>query len=270
MNSICMTMAASAAMLGLLSNAAIASDPWPGYTLISPMGSTTTSLIDNNGDTYHSWNTGYRPALSAYLLEDGSLMRTAQLTGPGQSFNGTGGAGGRVERYDWDGNLTWEYEYSGSGYRLHHDIEVLPSGNVLMIAWEQVSRAEAIAAGRDPNQLSDGELWPDHIIEVQPTGSSGGNIVWEWSAWDHLVQDYDVVQDNYGDVDGADFLMWQRGKSPDPLSTTDLANWQTYYGAASNYPVNLAVVPEPSTFVLLALGPASLIMLGCHRLRRAE
>ena len=69
-----------------------------------------------------------------------------------------------------------------------------------MIAWEQVSQAEAIAAGRDPNQLSDGQLWPDHIIEVQPTGSSGGNIVWEWSARDHLVQDYDVAQDNYGVV----------------------------------------------------------------------
>ena len=105
MKAIRTTVVASLAMFALLNNAAIAGNPWPGYTLISPIGSTTTSLIDNNGDIRHSWNTGYRPALSAYLQEDGSLMRTARLTGPGLSFNGTGGAGGRVERYDWDGTL---------------------------------------------------------------------------------------------------------------------------------------------------------------------
>lgn len=36
--------------------------------------------------------------------------------------------------------------------------------------------------------------------------------------------------DEDGDVDGRDFLAWQRGQSPDPLSPTDLASWQTNYG----------------------------------------
>ena len=170
-----------------------------GYTLLAPLGSQDTYLIDNDGTVVQSWSSDYGPALSAYLLEDGTLMRTASLTGASQSFAG-GGAGGCVEQWSWDTELLWEYEYSGTGYCQHHDIEVLPNGNVLMIAWEVVDQADAIAVGRDPSLLADGELWPDHIIEVEPTGSSGGNIVWEWHAWDHLVQDYDASKDNYAVV----------------------------------------------------------------------
>ena len=69
-----------------------------------------------------------------------------------------------------------------------------------MIAWEIKTEAEAIAAGRNPNLMGAGELWPDHIIEVQPTDASGGEIVWEWHAWDHLIQDYDETRENYGTV----------------------------------------------------------------------
>jgi hypothetical protein len=41
---------------------------------------------------------------------------------------------------------------------------------------------------------------PDHIIEVEPTGPTSGNIVWEWHIWDHLIQDYDSSKTNYGSV----------------------------------------------------------------------
>lgn len=34
-----------------------------------------------------------------------------------------------------------------------------------------------------------------------------------------------------GDVDGRDFLIWQRGGSLTPISTGDLADWQSHYGA---------------------------------------
>src|SRR5262245_39274161 len=36
--------------------------------------------------------------------------------------------------------------------------------------------------------------------------------------------------DGDGDVDGRDFLVWQRGGSPNPLSAGDLAQWQANYG----------------------------------------
>ncbi len=70
-----------------------------------------------------------------------------------------------------------------------------------MIARETKTDAEAIAAGRNPDMIPHrGELWPDHIIEVEPIGPTGGNIVWEWHVWDHLIQDYDPSKQNYGVV----------------------------------------------------------------------
>lgn len=195
------------------------SEAFEGYTLFSPMGSREIYLIDNDGNVVHSWASDSGSGTSQYLLEDGTLMNTAQPQGSSQWFN-AGGATGRVEQWSWDGELLWEFEYSDGYHRLHHDIEVLPNGNVLMIAWEWVGEADAIVAGRDPSLLSDGELWPDHIIEVEPTGSTGGNIVWEWHAWDHLVQDYDSTKANYGVVAEHPELI-----DVNYVSSRDVADW---------------------------------------------
>jgi len=69
-----------------------------------------------------------------------------------------------------------------------------------MIAWELKTKEEAIAAGRDPNLITQDAVWPEVIIEVQVTGKDSGKIVWEWHVWDHLVQDLDSTKANYGDV----------------------------------------------------------------------
>jgi len=173
--------------------------PWDGYTLFAPEFTQNTYLIDINGEIIHSWESDYIQGIAVYLLENGDLIRN-NLPGVNPTFGVAGGINGRVEIFDWDGALVWEFEYFTSQYCLHHDIEILPSGNILMIAWEYKTRAEAIDAGRNPNNIRAGELWPDHIIEVEPTGSSGGNIVWEWHVWDHLVQDYAPSKENYGFV----------------------------------------------------------------------
>jgi hypothetical protein len=52
-----------------------------------------------------------------------------------------------------------------------------------------------------------------------------------------------------GDVDGRDFLIWQRGDSPNPLSPSGLADWQTNYGARSLG--TSTSVPEPGCLPLL-------------------
>ena len=173
---------------------------YDGYTLFAPLQYGTTYLIDNEGKLVHSWDSAYTPGNSVYLLENGHLLRTATLPrGPNATF-GSGGAGGRVEEFTWAGTLVWEFEYSSDQHLQHHDIEKLPNGNVLMIAWEYKTAAEAIAAGRNPDVLTDGQLWPDHIIEGEPSGASGGIIVWEWHVWDHLIQDFDPTKENYGVV----------------------------------------------------------------------
>ena len=172
----------------------------PGYTLFAPLPSTTTYLVDQYGRFVHSWQSSYPPGYSAYLLEDGTLLRTASLGAAGSNTFDAGGAGGRVELIGWDSTLLWEYEYSGDLHLQHHDAEMLPGGNVLLIAWELKTEQEVIAEGRNPAFLTQDELWVDHIIEVEPKGRSGGNIVWEWHLWDHLVQQFDQSKNNYGIV----------------------------------------------------------------------
>lgn len=106
-----------------------------GYVLFSPMKSTNTYLIDKCGEKVHEWNTSsYRPGLSSYLLEDGSLIRTGILDNP--NFD-EGGSGGILEKFDWDGNLVWSYTLSDSDICQHHDFKVLPNGNILVIVWDE-------------------------------------------------------------------------------------------------------------------------------------
>ena len=59
---------------------------------------------------------------------------------------------------------------------------------------------EAKAAGCNPQIQGNSGLRPDCIIEVKPTGTTTGEIVWEWHVWDHLIQDHDPSKANYGDV----------------------------------------------------------------------
>jgi hypothetical protein len=57
--------------------------------------------------------------------------------------------------------------------------------------------------------------------------------------------------DDDGDVDGRDFLVWQRGNSPSPLSSGDLTDWQTNYGTGGLGA--FGAVPEPAGMTLLVL-----------------
>jgi glucose/arabinose dehydrogenase len=55
------------------------------------------------------------------------------------------------------------------------------------------------------------------------------------------------------EVDGRDFLIWQRGGSPDAFSEEDLADWQLAYGTSLNAPLAAVNVPEPNAMLLLSL-----------------
>jgi hypothetical protein len=68
--------------------------------------------------------------------------------------------------------------------------------------------------------------------------------------------------DGDGDVDGQDFLKWQRGESPNgvpgvSVSDVDLAEWQGAYGGGGPLAA-IGAVPEPGTLLLAAMSVALL------------
>jgi hypothetical protein len=168
--------------------------PSEGLTLFQPLTSATTYLVDLAGNVFHSWQGTAAPGNSVYLLDNNQLLRTIKLQGT------VGGSGGGIQRVAWDGTLLWDFQYLGSAHLHHHDVAMLPNGNVLLIAWEYLTSAQAIAAGRNPAYLVGPSFAPDHIVEVQPNGPTGGTIVWEWHLWDHLIQDFDASKLNFGVV----------------------------------------------------------------------
>ena len=199
--------------VGMFSNTQGAFD---GYVLFAPNLSTATYLIDKCGYLVHQWTSTHQPGQSVYLLEDGNLLR------PGKNNNAVfnaGGTGGVIEKFNWSSSLLWSYTISSTTECQHHDIKKLPNGNVLAIVWELKTVAQSIAAGRNPALLG-ASLWSEKIIEVQPTGTNSGTIVWEWHVWDHLIQDYSSAKSNYGVVASHPELInlnYTAGTSPDWL-----------------------------------------------------
>ena len=180
---------------GLLLNTPMAT---PGYTLLAPTSSRKTFLINLDGKIVHTWEAEAKPGNSAYLLDNGDLLRCSRIEET-YGFLTQGGVGGRIQRFDWDGNVLWDYYYADQLKMHHHDICLMPNGNILLIAWERKTREQALAAGRAPEFLEGDELWPESIVEVKPTGKSGGEIVWMWKLWDHLIQDQSDKLPNFGD-----------------------------------------------------------------------
>ncbi len=165
-----------------------------GRTLISPLNSSDTFLMDMDENVLATWHGAANPASFAVMFADRSILRPCKDVG-GQ-FQG-GGVGGRIQKIDAGDTVVWDYYFSNAEHQQHHDIEPLPNGNVLLIAWETKTQQEALDAGR---VSISGAMWPTLIVEVEPVGATGGNVVWEWHLWDHLVQDVDALKDNYGVV----------------------------------------------------------------------
>ena len=185
-----------------------------GQILFAPLLSTTTYLINADGTVNHTWPSNYIPGLAVIWLGNGTILRAIKIS-PGTNFGG--GSGGGVQKIDWNGNVLWQYQYNTNENFSHHDIKMIPKGNVLMIAWETKTYDQAIAAGRNPAHVTTEGFAPDHIIEVKPTGPTTGSIVWEWHAWDHLIQDYNSSKANYGLVaDHPELIDINYGNSTDP------------------------------------------------------
>jgi len=141
-------------------------------------------------------------------------------------------------------------------------------------------RDTPIFDGRDPNMIQN--EWVNYSVDaVAPAGTAfvrfnaffiqlanqGGAVFFDSPSLVKLTDATPSVPGDFdgdGDVDGRDFLAWQRGQSPSPFSPADLATWQGAYNGGLLSAVN--TVPEPASLALLA---ACGVLLASRRGRRA-
>src|SRR5262249_15350747 len=174
--------------MGVVANRSGALD---GYTLVFPLSSKKTYLIDLEGHVVHKWESKYLAGQEAYLLENGHLLRGAKLADSEAHFGGAA-AGGRVQEFTWEGELVWDFKFHDEKRLHHHALTRMPNGNVMLIVWDRKTAEEATAAGVKPEFAR--EMLADSLVEIKPTGLTSGEIVWEWHLWDHLIQDHDQTK----------------------------------------------------------------------------
>jgi hypothetical protein len=170
-------------------------DSFEAYTLFTV--NTESYLINNCGEVVNQWSSSYLPGNAVYLLENGNLLRAGKTNSSDIVFGGTGG---RIELFNWEGDLIWGINYDTPDYRQHHDVFPMPNGNILVLAATVLTQEQAVQSGRNPDKMTESVLYNEQIIEIEPFGSDSYNVVWEWNLIDHVIQDFDATKDNYGIV----------------------------------------------------------------------
>jgi len=150
----------------------------------------TTYLVDKKGNKLFTWTFDEQLGNDFELLSNGNAIGIFKTDNPSFTF---GGYGGIVKIIEPNGTINWEFTYSSNTYISHHDVELLPNGNVLILVWEQISTNASQQNGANTNHV----LYPEKIIEVNPNTDE---IVWEWRSWNHIIQEFDDTKLNYGIV----------------------------------------------------------------------
>jgi len=171
-----------------------------GFNLIYPHNQPDAFLLDMCGNVVHKWENAdsLRPANVIYILENSDVMITYRPASFSNDVIWAGGGGATIERRTWDNEPIWSFTRNDAEYRLHHDIQPMANGNVLVTAWEQRDSLECIESGRDPENLTSEGVWSEVVWVIAPTTDGNAEIIWEWAVWDHLIQDFDSTKSNYG------------------------------------------------------------------------
>ena len=124
--------------------------PLEGLTLFTPspqigFSETNTYLINNESEIIHQWSHPARCSSMPYLMPDSTLYYPCLNS---NNYMDVAAAGGRIIKYNWEGEVLWDFTWSEVDYIQHHDIEPLPNGNILLLSNERKSMQEAIDRGR--------------------------------------------------------------------------------------------------------------------------
>lgn len=191
---------------------------YEGFTLFSPMATTTTFLIDNEGNLKKQWNAENNVFNTKFITEGprkGQLFRSLRVSAP-QSVT-FGGANGLFEIRGWNNELIWQYTHNGNydisdsfgtisrDATLHHDYAYNPENDsIFFMIWVAYTKDESInTLGRDASLINesgknDGGLVLESIIEIEigDVGSKEENKtpLWSWHLSDHLTTNQSNIE----------------------------------------------------------------------------
>lgn len=141
---------------------AIAAEPYNGY-LFCACGQ-NAYLIDQDGETVHTWRATSSARSCAYLLPDGSAVFPIQTSCP---VRGDGAyPHGRLQKISWEGDIVWDAVVCDNTYTPGYDLEPMPNGNFL------------VAGASNTGGLK--------IVEVKSVGTDDHEVVWEYYLPDSL------------------------------------------------------------------------------------
>ena len=178
-----------------------------------------THLIDNEGNIVNEWIHDTNPASIAYLSRDSILFVPCAI-----ELENRAPSGGRFKKMNWDGDIIWDYNLPDSICIPHHDIEVMPNGNILAICSEQKSNEEVVSKGRANTSNDELGMVFDMIVEIHPEENNQATILWEWRFWDRLIQDVDSSLDNYMSIEDNIQKLNINCELPGPLGV-QLSDW---------------------------------------------
>ena len=160
----------------------------------------TTWLLNSLFQPVHRWDSEHHAheGVGPYLLENGLVVRPFSKANWLYMENFYVASFTSLEIIDWEGNQLWEFDYcTPKRHCMHHDIEPMPNGNILLIVNDFKTHEEAESIGFKPT--NDRAIAFQRIIEIEPNLKDGSTrIVWEWDILDHIVQDLYPDRPNYG------------------------------------------------------------------------
>jgi len=160
------------------------------YILVNDAKANRVYLMNKEAKLIYEWSLSNNIGNDVVLLPNGKLLAALESDDPKMPW---GGKGGRIQFVEPDGTISWDYILSTEYRELHHDIEILPNGNIIALVWNKINPEDALNEGF----MLDEAIYPESVIEINPDTDE---IVWEWNSMDHLIQDYDDTKNNYGTV----------------------------------------------------------------------
>lgn len=145
-----------------------------GFTIYPEVGTELVHVINMSGNSVHNWPLD---AARATLLPDCSLL-VVHGTKWGLKQEPWATLRSKLRRYSWTGDILWEYSRKDEPF--HHDIAILPNGNLV-----GVQRVLVPETNRPVNlrpALQGVKIRSDELFEITPDGEE----VWSWRFHEHL------------------------------------------------------------------------------------